>query len=163
MLFRSYEIDESKTECNGTARFEGYNLILDIPNQKEQIKLDKIQLLKTDSVTNEPLPNTAFKLDFNGKVSELKVHKDCINYSGNTDSEGYYTIQTNGNTINVVTNGEGNILLKDVVLDTENVDLTVTENQVHPTKAETMDANSQYFGHPYYYNKIDQSVVFKIN
>ena len=113
--------------------------------------IEKLTLTKTDSVTGAKLPNTKFNLDFGGKVTELKIHRDCVEgLSGSTDEEGYYTVKLSTSGITCKTNGNGQILLKDLVITEQNITCKVTETQV-PTTDGT-----------YYYKKINRDIYFDI-
>ena len=113
--------------------------------------IEKLTLTKTDSVTGAKLPNTKFNLDFGGKVTELKIHRDCVEgLSGSTDEEGYYTVKLSTSGITCKTNGNGQILLKDLVITEQNITCKVTETQV-PTTDGT-----------YYYLPINKVISFDI-
>lgn len=108
------------------------NLIEIIP--VDQITIEELNLVKTDSVTGERLKNAEFKLEFTN-VSSLKVHENCVTgMTGTADEEGYLLVaKANIPTTTFKTNNGGLILLKDIALETSTAQITITETKPAPT------------------------------
>ena len=92
--------------------------------------IEKLTLQKADKSTGDPLVNAEFIVNFDNKVTTLKIHKDCTTVSGTPDKDGYITITPDGDSnITCKSNGEGKILLKDIEIRNTSLTITMTETK----------------------------------
>ena len=115
----------------------------------DENKIEKYVFKKVDKVTGEGLEDFTFTLSFEGIKSIGKLN-------GSELSEGTVLIP------NVQTDENGEIVLEDIILEKQDIQLTIMEQELNPkfTK-EDHEANDEK--ERYYYELIEKPIIFDIN